>query len=86
MGKMWPQPKHPFHATGTEKDLHNILFFGSSSQVEHFYITLHQIWWKNVSTYLLGKIKSQGRPQKTSYGRTHMFLYVTQRDVPYRRP
>ena len=25
------------------------------------------------------------RPQKTSYGRTHMVLYVTPSDVPYRR-
>ena len=47
-----------------------------------------------VSGNPLGKITSQGRPQKTSYGRPqktsygrpHMGLYVTPRDVPYRRP
>ena len=39
-----------------------------------------------VSGNPLGKITSQGRPQKTSYGRPHMVLYVTPRDVPYRRP
>ena len=27
--------------------------------------------------YPLGKITSWGRPQKTSYGRPHMVLYVT---------
>ena len=26
------------------------------------------------------------RPQKTPYGCTHMVLYVTPRDVPYKRP
>ena len=39
-----------------------------------------------VSGNPLGKITSQGRPQKTSYGRPHMVLYVTPKDVPYRRP
>ena len=29
---------------------------------------------------------SWGRPQKTFCGRPHMVLYVTPRDVPYRRP